>query len=217
MKKKIGLLGGRFDPVHRAHLAMATSAANQLKLDEVRWIVTGKPVHKKTFASAKQRSKMVSLALKDISDKRMILDDIEVLSSLKGESNPTYKTVEALKKNHPGVKFLWILGEDQLANFQTWQNWEWLIENIEIGVCSRPNGHWVMEHSVREREKNLFFKKNKKLIYIRMHPDECSSTKVREFISKGQPIAGLIPASVEKYILKNKLYINYERKNNFKS
>ena len=174
MKKKIGLLGGRFDPVHRAHLAMATSAANQLKLDEVRWIVTGKPVHKKTFASAKQRSKMVSLALKDISDKRMILDDIEVLSSLKGESNPTYKTVEALKKNHPGVKFLWILGEDQLANFQTWQNWEWLIENIEIGVCSRPNGHWVMEHSVREREKNLFFKKNKKLIYIRMHPDECS-------------------------------------------
>ena len=84
MKKKIGLLGGRFDPVHRAHLAMATSAANQLKLDEVRWIVTGKPVHKKTFASAKQRSKMVSLALKDISDKRMILDDIEVLSSLKG-------------------------------------------------------------------------------------------------------------------------------------
>ena len=101
-----------------------------------------------------------------------------------------------------------------MANFQTWQNWEWLIENIEIGVCSRPNGHWVMEHSVREREKNLFFKKNKKLIYIRMHPDECSSTKVREFISKGQPIAGLIPASVEKYILKNKLYINYERKNN---
>ena len=73
MKKKIGLLGGRFDPVHIAHLAMATAAANQLKLDEVRWIVTGKPVHKKTFASAKHRLRMVSLALKDLSDNCCVL------------------------------------------------------------------------------------------------------------------------------------------------
>ena len=217
MKKKIGLLGGRFDPVHRAHLAMAIAAANQLKLDEVRWIVTGKPVHKKTFASAKHRLRMVSLALKDLSDHRMKLDDIEVLASLKGELNPTYKTIQSLKINHPGTKFLWILGEDQLVNFKTWQNWEWIIENIQIGVCLRPDTLNTAKNSTLEAQINLFEKKNKNLVWIKMLPDDCSSTKIREFISKGQPTVDLITSSVEDHILQNKLYADYERENNFQS
>lgn len=211
MKKKLGLFGGRFDPVHRAHLAMATAAANQFKLDEIRWIVTGKPVHKKTFASAQQRLEMVSLALKDLSDKRMKLDDIEVFASLEGQANPTYKTIQALKTNHPKAEFLWLLGEDQLVNFKTWQNWEWLIENIGIAVCCRPNISQTMQYSTFETQKKFFKLKNKKLVCIEMLPDDCSSTKVREFISKGQPTFDLITSSVEEFIIKNKLYINYER------
>lgn len=211
MKKKLGLFGGRFDPVHRAHLAMATAAANQFKLDEIRWIVTGKPVHKKTFASAQQRLEMVSLALKDLSDKRMKLDDIEVLASLEGQANPTYKTIQALKTSHPKAEFLWLLGEDQLVNFKTWQNWEWLIENIGIAVCCRPNISQTMQYSTFETQKKFFKLKNKKLVCIEMLPDNCSSTKVREFISKGQPTFDLITSSVEEFIIKNKLYINYER------
>ena len=211
MKKKIGLLGGRFDPVHRAHLAMATAAANQLKLDEVRWIVTGKPVHKKTFASAQHRLRMVSLALKDLSDDRMKLDDIEVLASLKGQLNPTHKTIKSLIINHPETRFIWILGEDQLLNFKTWQNWEWIIENIEIGACLRPHILNDVKNSTLEAQINFFEKKNKNLVWINMLPDECSSTKIRKFISKGQPTVDLITSSVREHILKNKLYADYER------
>ena len=211
VKKKLGLFGGRFDPVHRAHLAMATVAANQLKLDELRWIVTGKPVHKKTFASANQRFHMVSLALKDFPDKRMKLDNTEVLASLEGQSNPTYKTIEKLKKNNPETDFFWILGEDQLANFGTWQKWEWLIENTNIVVCSRPNILDTTQYSTLEIQKNIFKKMNKQLVYIKMQPDDCSSTKIREFISEGHSTVGLITRSVEEFILQNKLYTNRER------
>jgi nicotinate-nucleotide adenylyltransferase len=210
VNKKLGLFGGRFDPVHRAHLAIAIAAANQLKLDEVRWIVTGDPVHKKTFASAKHRLHMVSLALEDLSDKRMKLDSREVLASFQGKSSPTYKTLESLKIEQPKREFLWILGEDQLVNFKTWEKWEWLIENMQIAVCSRPDSLKTNDYSTIESQIKLFQKNNKKIFWVRMPPDECSSTKIREFIAQGYSTVDLTTSSVEKYILKNKIY-NHEK------
>ena len=71
----LGLFGGRFDPVHRAHVAMAQAAAAQLGLTEVRWLVTAAPVHKPAVASPAQRLQMVRLALDELGDDRMVADD----------------------------------------------------------------------------------------------------------------------------------------------
>jgi len=62
----LGLFGGRFDPVHRAHMAMARAAADALQLAEVRWIVSGSPEHKPAVASAVDRLAMTRLALRDM-------------------------------------------------------------------------------------------------------------------------------------------------------
>ncbi len=216
MKKRLGIFGGSFDPVHNMHLELATAAANQLNLDQVRWIVTGKPVHKKTFVSAKHRLKMVSLALKDLSDSRMVIDPKEVLASSKG-TTPSYKTLESLKKEEPDKEFLWIMGEDQLVNFTEWQNWEWLIENMHILVCSRPNFLESKEYFYSDKQKMFFSRNKKKIIWIDVHPDSCSSTKIRESVYKGFSIKDFTSSSVEKYISNNKLYESRKGDKNFKS
>ena len=76
--KPLGLFGGRFDPVHRAHVAMAQAAADQLQLEEIRWIVTGSPIHKPAAAESHHRLKMTGLALEELGDTRMRLDDREI-------------------------------------------------------------------------------------------------------------------------------------------
>jgi len=85
--RSLGLFGGRFDPVHRAHIAVAQAVANALNLDEVRWIVTGEPKHKSVIASPKDRLQMTKLALHELDDPRMVADDREIIAAKHGGSN----------------------------------------------------------------------------------------------------------------------------------
>ncbi len=96
--KALGLFGGRFDPVHRAHIRIATAVADSLGLKEVRWIVTGDPEHKPVIASPKHRLAMTRLALKGLNDARMCVDDREIIAAAKGGSNYTADTVTGLKQ-----------------------------------------------------------------------------------------------------------------------
>ncbi len=118
--RPLGLFGGRFDPVHRAHIAIAQAVADNLNLDEVRWIVTGAPAHKPAFASAEDRLHMTRLALHELGDPRMVADDREIIAAKNGGSNYTADTVLSVQQDYPGRKLIWILGEDQLQKFHSW-------------------------------------------------------------------------------------------------
>ena len=197
--RPLGLFGGRFDPVHRAHIAIAQAVANELKLDEVRWIVTGAPAHKPAIASAEDRLTMTKLALHELGDPRMVADDREIIAAKNGGSNYTADTVLSLQQDYPGRKLIWILGEDQLQNFLTWSRWQWLIHQVDLAVCARPN---TISKSVSE----VLLSEGAEITWVQVAPDAVSSTSIRDRIRLGSARDGLLPRSVIEYISARGLY-----------
>lgn len=198
----LGLFGGRFDPVHRAHLRVALAVADQLGLHEIRWIVTGDPVHKSAVAPAQHRLAMVNLALGELDDPRMQADDREIIAAAKtGKPSYTADTVAAIQAEQPGRTLIWILGEDQLQDFQTWSRWEWLVKNVELAVCARPEAQ--SSDSVR-RIKKL----GGVIHWIQLQSDPVSSTWIRAEIQSSSLAEGVLPQSVKKYIQEKGLYLN---------
>ena len=199
----IGIFGGRFDPVHRAHVAVAQAAADQLNLKEVLWMVSAHAVHKSATANAAHRLAMVELALEDLNDPRMRVDDREVQAAERGEDNPSYKTLEALQRERPKEEWVWILGEDQLAAFTTWQRWEWLTQHMALAVCERA-GEWKTKKSKTIPPE--LTAAGARVFPIDFEADAVSSSQVRESIARGQPIHGLVPPSVADYVSAHAVY-----------
>ena len=196
----LGLFGGRFDPVHCGHIKIAQAVANQLHLPEIRWIVTGDPVHKSAVATAKDRLAMVKIALNELNDSRMKIDECEILAAAKtGRPNYTAETIMSIKKDFPNRILIWVLGEDQLQNFHTWFRWEWLVQNVEIAICSRQN---TKSKSTADRIKSL----GGVLHWIRFTPCDVSSTQIRQDIRNSRLSDNQLPKGVFEYIRRNKLY-----------
>jgi nicotinate-nucleotide adenylyltransferase len=196
----LGLFGGRFDPVHRAHIAIAQAVADQLSLQEIRWIVTGDPVHKPASADAADRLAMVKLALAELGDARMQWDDREIIAAQRGQANYTADTLQSLQQEFPDRRFIWILGEDQLQDFQTWRRWEWLIQQMELAVCARPSANsFHVVQAIQSQGGTIH--------WIAVRPDAVSSTQIREKIRAQSLPQGLIPQSVADYIATHQLYL----------
>ena len=206
---KIGLFGGVFDPVHRAHIKMAKMAADQLRLETVRWIPAGNPAHKKIDTSAKHRLNMLQIALKNLMDERMVIDQRE-LSNNSSKPSYTCETIKSLMRDFPKKKFFWILGEDQLLKFKSWKNWKWLLENLVLVLCRRP------EDSIRKNKSFSYLsvtiesleEYGGKIMVLDMCPDNVSSSCIRDFIRKRQDPLDILDKDVYEYVKKNKLYLN---------
>ena len=207
--ENIGLFGGGFDPVHRVHIQMAKTAADQLRLDSVRWIPAGNPAHKEIHTSAKHRLNMLQIALKNLKDERMVIDQRELS---KGISKPSYtcETIRSLMKDFPKKKFFWILGEDQLLKFKSWKNWKWLLGNLVLALCRRP------ENCIRKKKIFNYLSEairgleeyGGKIILLDISPENISSSCIRDLISKRQNPSNILDESVYEYAKKNKLYLN---------
>jgi nicotinate-nucleotide adenylyltransferase len=197
--RPLGLFGGRFDPVHRAHIAIAQAVADNLNLDEVRWIVTGDPAHKPAIASAEDRLTMIKLALQELGDLRMVADDREVIAAKHGGSSYTADTVLSFQQEYPGRKLIWILGEDQLQNFLSWSRWQWLIKQVDLAVCARPS-------SEGSRVSTAINKAGGKVCWVNHEPDMVSSTEIRGQIRGKVLKSSLISAKVAAYITEKSLY-----------
>ena len=205
----IGLFGGGFDPVHRAHIQMAKMAADQLSLDSVRWIPAGNPAHKEIHTSAKHRLKMLQIALKNLKDERMVIDQRELSKSI---SKPSYtcETIRSLMKDFPKKNFFWILGEDQLLNFKSWKNWKWLLGNLILVLCRRPEDNVEKKKSfgyLSEVIKSLE-QYGGKIVVLDVSPDSVSSSYIRDFIRKRQDPLDILDKEVYEYAKKNNLYSN---------
>jgi nicotinate-nucleotide adenylyltransferase len=130
---RIGLLGGSFNPPHDAHRAISLFAIKRLKLDRVWWLVTpGNPL--KDHGALHDLDQRAEAARKMANDPRI---DVTCLESVIG-TRYTVDTVTYLRRRAAGLRFVWIMGADNLAQFHRWQNWRRIAAQVPIAVIDRP-------------------------------------------------------------------------------
>jgi nicotinate-nucleotide adenylyltransferase len=130
---RIGLLGGSFNPPHVAHRAISLFAIKRLKLDRVWWLVTpGNPL--KDDGALHDLDQRTEAARQMADDPRI---DISCLESVIG-TRYTVDTITYLRRRASGLRFVWIMGADNLAQFHRWQNWRRIASEVPIAVIDRP-------------------------------------------------------------------------------
>jgi nicotinate-nucleotide adenylyltransferase len=130
---RVGLLGGSFNPPHRAHRAISRFALTRLQLDRVWWLVTpGNPL--KQNGSLQELGARMQAARDVARDPRI---EVSCLESVIG-TRYTIDTINTLRRRFSGVRFVWIMGADNLAQFHHWQDWRRIAAQVPIAVIDRP-------------------------------------------------------------------------------
>jgi len=130
---RIGLLGGSFNPPHEAHRAISLYAMKRLKLDRIWWLVTpGNPLKDTGALRDAEQRRAAAMAMA-----RHPRIDVSCLESVIG-THYTADTLEYLRRRCPGVRFVWIMGADNLAQFHRWRNWQGIAAMMPIAVIDRP-------------------------------------------------------------------------------
>jgi nicotinate-nucleotide adenylyltransferase len=190
---RVGLFGGSFDPVHDAHVALARTALEQLRLDELRWIPVGQPWQKtRRLASAADREAMVRLAI--AGEPRFVLDRSELRRH--GVSY-TLDTVREYAAAAPGDERVLILGQDQYASLHTWRDWRELLGLVTLAIANRPGAVLSVNPQIVQVEHQT----------VPLPMMDVSSTEVRRRVAAGESIAGLVPEPVARYIEERRLYV----------
>jgi nicotinate-nucleotide adenylyltransferase len=128
----VGLLGGSFDPPHAGHAHITGEALKRFGLDRVWWLVSpGNPLKARGPAPLAAR---VAAARAVVADPRVTVTDIEA----RLDTRATVDTLAALLPLYPGVRFVWLMGADNLAGFHRWERWEDILRMVPVGVIARP-------------------------------------------------------------------------------
>ncbi|GLR48121.1 nicotinate-nucleotide adenylyltransferase [Sphingomonas astaxanthinifaciens] len=185
MERRIGLLGGSFNPAHRAHRAMSLAAADALGLDEVWWLVSpGNPL--------KPKQGMAPFAARLASARTMARRSRIRPTDLECRLGTVYTvdTVRAVLRRYPNDRFIWLMGEDTVAQFHQWKDWRTLARQLPIAVMSRPGydddartaraASWLRRF-VRPRSQQSDWTRwsAPAIIFLRLPPDRTSATQLR--------------------------------------
>lgn len=197
--RRIGLLGGSFDPPHLAHRALGRAAREQLALDELRWLPAGAPWQKagQALAAPAHRAAMLAALLaEDGTDDGFNRIDARELQ----RDGPTYTidTVRALQAETPGAEWFLILGQDQYARFDTWRDWPELLQRLTLAVAAR-NGQAPQAPAALAAVPH-------RCTRLDLPPLAISASVVRARLAAGLAVADLVGASVAGYIDQQRPY-----------
>lgn len=218
---KLGLLGGSFNPIHNGHLGIANHAREKLLLDQVLFVPTGDPPHKRddALAPAKDRFEMVRLAIADIPAYR--LSDSELRRPGKSYSIDTVRDLQQLYG--PSFDLYFLIGLDAFLDFSTWKEPHALLEACRFVVLSRPGQSFrsltklsmlpnldplalAQLDSGEAARLDIAIPLSPGLICLSVPPCSISASDIRQRIRRGEALANLLPHPVESYILQHRLY-----------
>lgn len=193
--KRIGLLGGTFNPVHNGHLLIGQEAAREFGLDKVSFLVAGDPPHKHNgeIAPKEIRYDMVKRALAPYP--QLEASDIEL-----HREGPSYTvdTLRQLRRENPEADYYFIIGEDTLYQLESWHEFPELARLTEFICLRRPGSREAVNPALQARI--LEDKYGAKVHLSDYSGPDISSTEIRERLGRGVGIRGLVPASVEEII-----------------
>ena len=193
--RRIGVMGGTFDPIHHGHLVAASEVADRFNLDEVIFVPTGQPWQKagKTISPAEDRYLMTVIAT--ASNPRFSVSRVDI-----DRDGPTYTidTLRDLRQQVPDEALYFITGADALASIMSWHDWEEMFQLAEFVGVTRP-GYDL-------REDMLPADIQKRVHLVEIPAMAISSTDCRARAAEDRPVWYLVPDGVVQYITKNALY-----------
>jgi len=208
----IGIYGGTFDPVHFGHLRPAIDVYSELGLSEVRFIPAGVPAHRDLpVASSKQRHEMLLLATDNVTGLNVDAREIR-------RDGPSYTvdTIKSLQVDFPNEKFCLIVGMDAFIDFESWREWQTILQLVNVVVTDRPNvdldsmkGSGLKNYLIGAETKD-------KLEFLASAAGRCyfcavtqldiSATQIRDRVKNTNELTFLLPDSVVDYLLHAQLY-----------
>jgi nicotinate-nucleotide adenylyltransferase len=207
---KIGLFGGTFDPVHIGHAVLAERVQSHFALDELVFIPSKLPPHKKTLdTTAKERYEMVLLAAKTLGDSFSV-SDYEIKSE--GVSY-SHRTVKHWREHYPDAALFFITGTDIFLTVATWQNWEDLFNHCNFIVVNRTGTDFAqLLAELPESLTRRVIQANEyngellgKVIFFQMEPVDISSTEIRGKLAQEHSHSMLL-GDIQDYIENKRLY-----------
>ena len=214
--RRIGILGGRFDPIHLGHLATAAVARRRLQLERVLILPSRLAPHRKQpAASGADRLAMVALAAGD--DPSLEPCDLELTAETPSYTATTLHRLQ--ERGHPCTSLFFIVGADAFADIAAWHDYPRLLDAAHFAVVSRP-GHPVAAlpealPALRPRLRPVTddagpgaggATRRPAVFLIDAVTPDISSTDIRTRLANGQPLEGRVPAAVAAYIDRRRLY-----------
>jgi nicotinate-nucleotide adenylyltransferase len=192
-RKRLGVMGGTFDPIHHGHLVAASEVQAWFDLDEVVFVPTGQPWQKETREVSPAEDRYLMTVIATASNPRFSVSRVDI-----DRAGPTY-TIDTLRdlkaERGAGWDLYFITGADALEQILTWRDVGELFELAHFVGCTRP-GHELSNIGLPEGKVSL----------VEVPALAISSTECRERVSQGEPIWYLVPDGIVQYIAKRRLY-----------
>ncbi|TCO50791.1 nicotinate-nucleotide adenylyltransferase [Actinocrispum wychmicini] len=190
--RRIGVMGGTFDPVHHGHLVAASEVQARFNLDEVIFVPTGEPWQKGARAVSPAEDRYLMTVIATASNPRFSVSRVDI-----DREGPTYTvdTLQDLRLARPGADVFFITGADALAQILSWHDAEKLFGLAHFIGVTRP-GYTLDDHHLPDGSVTL----------VEVPAMAISSTACRERVALGEPVWYLVPDGVVQYIQKRNLY-----------
>ena len=201
-KKRVGIMGGTFNPIHLGHLIIAENAYEELQLDEVLFIPSGTPYmkDKAEILDPKVRISLVGEAIDDNPHFAMSTMEVD-----RGGNSYSYETIEALKKANPDTEYYFLVGADSLFVMEEWMHPEKIFNQVTVAVAVRSG---YTPEGLDEQICLLEEKYQTQIIKLPCRSVDISSTQIRERVREGKSIRYMVRYKTEQVIRKNKLYLD---------
>lgn len=199
--KRLGLMGGTFDPIHYGHLVAAEGARHSFALDKVIFIPAGRPPHKSERQVTDPYHRFIMTELAVASNPYFETSTIEV--ERQGYSY-TIDTVRQVRELYPHAEIFFITGADAVLEILSWKNVDELLEMCWFIAATRPG--YPLENLRSRLKGKIKESQMKRIIPMEVPALAISSTDIRARVREGRPIKYLLPEPVEAYILNRGLY-----------